>query len=229
MRLKPVGVDGLLAVLGEDISEETGARVAALDRALRAAALPGVTETVPAYASLLIRFDPFAVDYDDLRAAVERIESGLDAAETADGRIVELPVCYGGEYGPDLAFVAEHAGMTEDEVIRLHSGRDYRIYMLGFLPGFPYLGGLDSRLHTPRLDNPRTRIPAGSVGIGGAQTGVYPMESPGGWRLIGRTPVPLDDAARLPYRAGDRIRFVPVTEEEYADIARRSGEGGAWR
>ena len=229
MRLKPVGIDGLLAVLGEDISEATGARVAALDQALHAAALPGVTETVPAYASLLVRFDPFAVDFAELCAAVERMEAGLDGASAAVGKVVELPVCYGGEYGPDLAFVAAHAGLSEDAVIKLHSGREYRIYMLGFLPGFPYLGGLDARLHTPRLESPRTRIPAGSVGIGGAQTGVYPLDSPGGWRLIGRTPVPLDDAARLPYRAGDRIRFVPVPPEEYAAIARRCREGGSWK
>ena len=114
--------------------------------------------------------------------------------------------------------MAKHAGLSREEVIRIHSGQDYLIYMLGFLPGFPYLGGLDQRLFTPRLDNPRTRIPAGSVGIGGEQTGIYPMESPGGWQLIGRTPLNLfspDNGGKLMYEAGDRIRFVPISEAEY--------------
>ena len=132
--------------------------------------------------------------------------------------VVEIPVFYGGSYGEDLKDVAAHAGLTEEEVIKLHSSVDYNIYMLGFLPGFPYLGGLDPKLFTPRLDNPRTKIPEGSVGIGGEQTGIYPLESPGGWRLIGRTPLKLYDPDReqpFLYQAGDYIRFVPITAEEY--------------
>ena len=229
MILKPVGVDGVLAVLGEGISERTGARVSALRDALLRERLPGIREAAPAYASLLVRFDPFALDYQALCATLYRLEAGLGEASADPGRLVELPVCYGGGFGEDLPFVAARAGMCEDEVVRLHSGRDYRIYMLGFLPGFPYLGGLDARLHTPRLETPRTRIPAGSVGIGGQQTGVYPRESPGGWRLIGRTPVPLDDPERLPYRAGDRIRFVPIDAADYMEIERRCREGRPWR
>ena len=132
-----------------------------------------------------------------------------------------LLVCYGGEFGEDIAFVASHAGLTEQEVIDIHTGRDYLIFMLGFLPGFAYLGDMDKRLHTPRLSNPRTSIPAGSVGIGGEQTGIYPLASPGGWQLIGRTPVkPYDPTRAEPilYRAGDYIRFFAVDEQEYRRI-----------
>ena len=137
-------------------------------------------------------------------------------------RIVVIPVCYGGEFGPDLPTVAHHAGMSEQDVINLHSAHDYLIDMLGFLPGFAYLGGLDPRLHTPRLSVPRTEIPAGSVGIGGKQTGVYPMESPGGWQLIGRTPLTLFAPGEpLPSAAGDRIRFVPIDEGEFERIQKR--------
>ena len=229
MKLKPVGLDGVLAVLGDDISEATGARVAALNKALIREAPNGLIETVPAYASLLVRFDPLQTDADVLRRLLERLEAEGAAVGEDAGRIVEIPVCYGGDFGPDLPFVAAHAGVDEAEAIRLHSGRTYRIYMLGFLPGFPYLGGLDARLHTPRLDAPRTRIPAGSVGIGGQQTGIYPLDSPGGWRLIGRTPLKLDDAERLPYRAGDRIRFTPIGREEFAAIEARCREGKPWR
>ena len=143
-------------------------------------------------------------------------------------RIFEIPVCYGGEYGPDIQNIAEHAGLSQEEVIQIHSSRDYLIYMLGFLPGFTYLGGLDERLHTPRLANPRIRIPAGSVGIGGSQTGIYPLDSPGGWQLMGMTPGKTYDPARetpILVEAGDYIRFVPVEEEEYLQIKEAVSRG----
>ena len=149
-----------------------------------------MVETVPAFASLLITYDPLVTEYDTIADAVKKLADadGADAA-AGEGRLVTIPVCYGGDFGPDLPFVAQHAGLTEEEVIALHAGREYQIYMLGFLPGFPYLGGLDERLFTPRLGTPRTAIPAGAVGIGGEQTGIYPIASPGGWQLIGRTPL----------------------------------------
>ena len=180
-------------------------------------------ETIPAYASLLVKYDPFLTDYAALCDRLRALEKRLSASVVQTGKIVEIPVCYGGVYGEDLPFVAKHAGLSEKEVVALHSGQPYRIYMLGFLPGFPYLGGLNERLHTPRLSTPRTKIPAGSVGIGGKQTGIYPMESPGGWQLIGRTPLTLFAPGEpLPYAAGDRIRFVPIDEDEFARI--RKGE-----
>ena len=219
MDLRPVGVSGVLAVLDDSISESTGAQVAALREAIADAHISGVEETIPAYASLLVTYDPFLTDYAALCETLRMLEKQLSASSVRSGRIVEIPVCYGGAYGEDLPFVARHAGLSEQEVITLHSAQPYRIYMLGFLPGFPYLGGLDERLHTPRLATPRTKIPAGSVGIGGKQTGIYPMESPGGWQLIGRTPLTLfAPGESLPYAAGDSIRFVPVDEAEFARI-----------
>lgn len=222
----PVGDTGLLVSFEQRIAQSVGAAVAALNTRVAAAAIPGVVETVPAFASLLIFYDPLVTEYDAVAAAVQKLAQVPDSDTAAEeGRLVEIPVCYGGIFGPDLPFVAEHAGLTEKEVIELHAGREYRIYMLGFLPGFPYLGGLDERLFTPRLAAPRTAIPAGSVGIGGEQTGVYPIASPGGWQLIGRTPLKLFDpsSGRLPYAAGDRIRFCPITQDEFDAIARKEG------
>lgn len=224
VELFPVGDCGLLAVCGDRIDDRVGDRVTALDAAVRAARLPGVVETVPAFASLLVRYDPLLTDYDTLATAVGPLAARTRVHRRLGGRVVNIPVCYGGDYGPDLAFVAQHAGLTEGEVIRRHTAPRYRIYMLGFLPGFPYLGGLDPALFTPRLQNPRTAIPAGSVGIGGQQTGVYPVASPGGWQLIGRTPLRLFAPDRpLPYAAGDRIRFVPITAARFAELAQKEG------
>ena len=222
----PVGDCALLAVFEQRIAPEIGAAVAALNDRLHTAAIPGVGETVPAFASLMVTYDPLITDYDTVAAAVQKLADAADSGSTAGvGKLVTIPVCYGGEFGPDLPFVAQHAGLTEEEVVALHSGRDYRIYMLGFLPGFPYLGGLDKQLFTPRLGTPRTAIPAGSVGIGGEQTGIYPIASPGGWQLIGRTPLKLFDpaAGTLPYAAGDRIQFTPITRAEYDAIAKKEG------
>ena len=149
-------------------------------------------------------------------------------ADLSIRKIVPIPVCYGGEFGPDLANVAQLAGLSEDEVIAIHTERDYLIDMLGFLPGFAYLGGLDERLHTPRLTVPRTRIEPGSVGIGGAQTGIYPLASPGGWQIIGRTPLkPYDPDREEPilYAAGEYLRFVPITPDEYTAIEAQLAAG----
>lgn len=224
VELFPVGDCGLLAVCGQKIDEGVGDRVSALDAAVRKARLPGVIETVPAFASLLVRYDPLRTDYDTLAGEVTPLAARAGSGHHHGGRVVTIPVCYGGEFGPDLDFVARHAGLSPEEVIRRHTAPRYRIYMLGFLPGFPYLGGLDPALFTPRLDNPRTAIPAGSVGIGGQQTGIYPVASPGGWQLIGRTPLRLFDPDQPPrYAAGDRIRFTAITPEQFAELARKEG------
>ena len=173
---------------------------------------------IPAFTSLLINYDPRVVNYKTLTKRLQKLLKLDVNEETSTSRIFEIPVCYGGEYGPDIENIAKNAGLTEEEVIKIHSSKDYLIYMLGFLPGFSYLGGLDERIHTPRLANPRIRIPAGSVGIGGSQTGIYPLDSPGGWQLLGLTPVKTYDPERenpILFEAGDYIRFVPVSEEEY--------------
>ncbi len=219
--IKAVGASGLLVCFGAAVEEQINAKVMALAAALAAQPILGMGETVPSFASLLVYYNPLLTDYQTMKTAVEGAISAMGNVAAATGKTVEIPVCYGGKYGEDLAFIAQHAGMSEAEVIALHSSMPYRIYMLGFLPGFPYLGGLDERLHTPRLANPRTKIPAGSVGIGGQQTGIYPMASPGGWQLLGRTPLRLfapEQGGKLPYLAGDSIRFVPIDEATFLKL-----------
>jgi KipI family sensor histidine kinase inhibitor len=180
----------------------------------------GVSEVLPTYRSLLVNYDPFVTDFYELK---EKTEEKFRALRTQkiEGREFEIPVCYGGEFGPDLDFVAKFNGLSTEKVIELHCSRDYRIYMLGFLPGFPYLGGMDERIAAPRLEKPRTRIPAGSVGIAGKQTGIYPLESPGGWRVIGRTQFRLYNPLAenpVPISAGDTIRFIRISKSEYDEM-----------
>lgn len=213
MRIEPLGDRAVQIVLGDAPDEATRVRVAAAERRVREAAPPGVTECVPGFTSLTVHYDPLRAG--DVEEALRRVLAKLDDAEGGGGRVVEIPVRYGGEWGPDLEEVAALHGISADEVVRLHTEAEYRVHLIGFVPGFPYLGGLSPRLHTPRRDSPRTAVPAGSVGIGGGQTGIYPAESPGGWRLIGRTPLALFDPRRDPpalLRAGDLVRFRAVDE-----------------
>lgn len=208
MRIEPLGDGAVQIVLGDGPDEATRVRVAAAAERVRRATLPGGTECVPGYTSLTVHYDPLRVG--DVEGMLRRTLADPDHAQGGEGRLVEIPVRYGGEWGPDLEEVAALHGIAADEVVRLHTAAEYRVHLIGFVPGFPYLGGLSPRLHTPRRDSPRTTVPAGSVGIGGGQTGVYPVDSPGGWRLIGRTPLALFDPRRDPpalLRAGDRIRF----------------------
>jgi inhibitor of KinA len=212
-RLHASGDSLLLVELDARMAPEVNARAVALAAALRAARLAGVRDVVPSYASVGVHVDPLRLDITALeRAVAEAWDAGpADSAET--GPIVEIPVCYGGEYGPDLDEVAAFAHCSADDVVRRHSESVYRVYMLGFLPGFAYLGAVDETIAMPRRQTPRPAVPAGSVGIAGRQTGVYPSDSPGGWRLVGRTPWRMFDAARprpALLDAGDRVRFVPV-------------------
>jgi KipI family sensor histidine kinase inhibitor len=179
---------------------------------------------VPTYRSLSLHYDPLKLECERLKGFVTKALESIDSKNEASGRLILLPVLYGGEYGPDIQSVSEHTGLCPDEIIRRHASRDCYCYMLGFSPGFGYLGGMDEALATPRLKKPRARIPAGSVGIAGAQTGVYSMDSPGGWQLIGRTPVKLfdpDDEENLTLiEPGDRVRFCPISRGEYESISR---------
>lgn len=223
-RIKPVGDQAALVEFEQKIDESVNTEVMELASRIESMGRREFVETVPAFASLLVYYDPLRMSFAECAEILEKLASRTGTGAGHTGKLVEIPVCYGGIYGEDLEYVARHAGLTTEEVIRIHSGREYRIYMLGFLPGFPYLGGMDERLTTPRLSSPRTKIPAGSVGIGGSQTGIYPVYSPGGWQLIGRTPVTLFSPGKggtLPYEAGDRIRFVPICEEEYLQYAGR--------
>lgn len=222
------GDSALNLEFAKNISPETSAKIRMAAENLSADPIAGITELVPTFCSLMVYYNPLVITFDELATALRGKLRDVGEADLSVRKIVPIPVCYGGEFGPDLPTVAEHASMTEDEVIRTHAGRDYLIDMLGFLPGFAYLGGLDERLHTPRLATPRTRIEPGSVGIGGAQTGIYPLASPGGWQIIGRTPLaPYDPDRENPilYAAGEYLRFVPITPEQYAAIEAQLAAG----
>lgn len=231
--VEPLSEDALLLRFGERVDIGLNAQVHAVARRLRTEALHGVLDIAPAYASILLRFDPAAWDDASDRPPHARVEQALRAAlahapspaassDDAESRIVEIPVCYGGTHGPDLEALAAHAGMSSGEVVARHAAAFYTVAMLGFAPGFPYLLGLDPALHMPRRATPRTRVPAGSVAIGGAQTGIYSRELPGGWNLIGRTPLALFNPWQAPpclLAPADRVRFRAITTEEFAALA----------
>lgn len=227
-KILTAGDSALLIEFEQKIAPEINAQITAFVHLLKEQHIEGVTDLIPAFASLLINYDPRVIGYKDLKARIEELLKIEVSEEASEARVFEIPVCYGGEYGPDIANIAENAGLSEQEVIDIHCSKDYLIYMLGFLPGFVYLGGLDERIHTPRLANPRISIPAGSVGIAVSQTGIYPLNSPGGWQLLGMTPVKTYDPERetpILVEAGDYIRFVPVTEEEFLKIKKQVDDG----
>jgi len=228
MKLLDAGDAAVVVELGDAIDPAVNRRVHDLRRLIEHRRLAGITELVPTYRSLLVYYDPFVTSHAALGRALEELASGQADAARPPARVVEIPTAYGGEFGPDLGFVARHTGLRADDVVRIHSGTDYFVYMMGFTAGFPYLGGMSPDIAAPRLATPRTRVPAGSVGIAQQQTGIYPAESPGGWQIIGRTPLQLFDAARTPpviIEAGDHVRFVPVSTDAYKDIERQVGKG----
>lgn len=218
VRIAPAGDSALFVEFEERIDAAVNARAIALADALQAAGIGGVRDVVPTYRSVTVYFDPLRTDYAALIGRIEH-EIQQPTPSTSRGREpIRIPVCYGGDLGPDLADVAAFGRVTEDHVVRLHTSATYRVYMLGFVPGFAYMGLVDERIAMPRHSTPRVRVPLGSVGIAGVQTGIYPAETPGGWRLIGRTPIKPFDANRAePFlmRAGDVVQFFAIAREEY--------------
>jgi len=216
-----VGDRGLNMEFGNEISEEINQKIRATATAISQRQISGIKELIPTYRSLLIIYEPMEVSLKDLIAQLKLIQKDLGSLELPQPIVSVIPVLYGGDMGPDLDFVAEHNKISIDEVIAIHTSTNYLIYMLGFTPGFPYLGGMSEKIAAPRLSSPRTKIPAGSVGIAGKQTGIYPIDSPGGWQLIGRTPVKLYDPHRetpVLFEAGNYIRFKSIDKEAYAKV-----------
>lgn len=219
-KILPCGDRAVVVEFGNEISEECNKKVLDLYNALKKERRWGIVSMIPTYRSLLVKYDPLKIGYDELLSLLQAGGEHDDVEEFRPG-VYEIPVAYGGEFGPDLGFVAEYHGMTQEEVIKIHTEPIYRIYMLGFTMGFAYLGGMSEKIATPRLEKPRTEIKAGSVGIAGGQTGIYPLTSPGGWRLIGKTPVKLYDPKRekpILLEAGNYIKFVRISEDEFYKI-----------
>lgn len=227
-RLLPCADRAVTVEFGNTISEENSAKVAAFTARMNQFSLAGIEEIIPTYRSVTICFDPEVLPFSELEKTIQKAAKRQARRKQEKKRIFILPVAYGSEFGPDLERVASCAGISPIEVVRRHATRIYRIDMIGFLPGFPYLSEMDPTLETPRLASPRTVIPTGSVGIGGKQTGIYPMESPGGWNLIGRTPLLPYDKNRtppVPYQTGDYIRFLPILRAEYERLEKAVAAG----
>jgi KipI family sensor histidine kinase inhibitor len=227
MKILPASDSSLLVQFGATIASEFHQRVLALFRALLAENDPRIRNLHPAYASLLIDFDPLRLTHAELTAHLRELLDPALPAQQAPPRTIAIPVCYDAEFGPDLADVAAHQGISVDEVIRLHTSPTYLVYFLGFSPGFAYLGGLPPQLRTPRLATPRVGVPAGSVAIAADQTGVYPFDSPGGWRILGRTPRRMFDASANPptlLQPGDLVKFAAINRSAFADSP-KSAEG----
>ena len=217
-RIVAAGDSALVIELESRIDPVINARVIALAEAVQAATLAGVRDVVPTYRSLAIHFDPLRTEIDALTERIEREAARAGDSPEVARTPVQIPVCYGGELGPDLPAVAAFARVSEDEVVRLHTAGTYRVFMLGFVPGFAYMGIVDARIAMPRHAVPRVRVPARSVAIAGVQTGIYPAETPGGWQLIGRTPLePFDPDRAEPFlmKAGDAVQFFAIDRAEY--------------
>lgn len=233
-QMYPLGDSAIVLQFGRAASPEVNQKIRAFVSVLESNPFRGMAELVPAYSTLTIYYNPWVLSECGRHPAFSRVQELLKEMAGKTGKeeemqragLVKIPVCYGGRYGPDMEEVAQKSGLSPEEVIAVHSAPEYLVYMMGFVPGFPYLGGMDARIATPRKAVPRQKIPAGSVGIAGEQTGIYSLGTPGGWQLIGRTPLKLFNPERESpalLQAGDRIRFVPVSEEEY--LERKAGAG----
>lgn len=223
VKFMPSGDRAMVVEFGNAIDTRINDQVHTLARRIEEEQIPGIVELVPTFRSLMVYYDPFLTSYAKLKAVLENSgEIGAGSAKEKK-RILKIPCCYGARFGQDLADMEAYTGLDRDEIIAIHSSVDYKIYMMGFLPGFVYLGGLDKRIEIPRLKTPRVKIQPGAVGIAGNQTGVYPLASPGGWRLMGGTPVDFYDPDReepILCKAGEFIRFIPITIDDYYDIRR---------
>ena len=221
MRVIPAGDAALVAEFDERIDPAISARAAALAGTLVAERLAGVRDVVPTYRSVTVYFDPLQADQQKLTATLHRLAGAAEARELPRRPAISIPVCYGGDCGPDLSKVAAFAGVSEADVIDIHAAATYRVLMLGFTPGFAYMGIVDARIAVPRLETPRQRVPRGSVGIAKEQTGIYPSETPGGWQLIGRTPLRTFDLSRVdPFllHSGDEVQFMPIARKEFDEL-----------
>jgi KipI family sensor histidine kinase inhibitor len=230
-RILHAGENCLIVEFGDSIDLEINARVQALRAKIEGNPFPGFVDTVPTYRSLAVCFDALRYPPEKLGELLLRLSDDLTMEGRKDEELLLVPTCYEGDFAPDLERVASHAGITPDEAVRRHAAKDCYCYMLGFVPGYSYLGGMDPSLETPRLKEPREKIPAGSVAIGGKQTGIYPIDSPGGWNLIGMTPLRMFDPARNPaifLNAGMWVRFVPIGRDAFDRLAQEAASPG-WK
>lgn len=228
MKLMAAGDQVLVAEFGNQIDEQINDQVHALAKKIEEQKIPGIGEVVPTFRSLLIYYDSYRLSYKEAAEKITELARHLETGKASKKRIIKIPCCYGARFGPDLANMEKLTGLDRKEIIAIHSSVDYKVYMMGFLPGFAYLGGLDERIHVPRLKTPRLKISRGAVGIGGSQTGIYPMDSPGGWQLMGETPVDMYNPDReqpIFVHAGDYIRFIPISIMDYYDIRRAVLDG----
>lgn len=224
----PLGDSAFLIKLGNEISVEINKKIRALSIKISQSKIKGIVELIPAYNELLICYDPHLINFDILLERLKLIENSLSSITLPPPQLIHIPVCYEPEFALDIEIVASTNILSVDEVVRIHSSSHYLVYMLGFTPGFCYLGGMDFRLTTPRKDTPRIKIEAGSVGIAGNQTGIYPIDSPGGWQIIGKTPIKPFDPNRQPeflIEPGDYIKFDPISLKEFNDIQKMVEQG----
>ena len=216
------GESCVVVEFGDEINLELNRMVRYMFLSLKQMSIPGITELIPTYRSLYVEYNPLLIGLEELKKRLREVDEGTDEVDISPPRVVEIPTVYGGEHGPDLEFVANYNNLTQKEVVEIHTSQDYLVYMLGFTPGFAYLGGVSERIATPRLETPRLKVLAGTVAIAGQQTGVYPVDSPGGWRLLGKTPIQLFDPDRDPpallQPTSDYVRFVSIDEDEYQTI-----------
>lgn len=222
MKFLMAGDSSLVIQFEKEISVEVNKKIRRLMVALKEENVDGIIEMVPTYCSMLISYDPCKINYNNLRDIVEKVyKKGMETYEDEEVTLVEIPTLYNDECGPDLGYVADYNKLSKEEVIKIHTGTDYLVYMLGFMPGFTYLGGMSEKIACPRLESPRLQILPGSVGIAGKQTGMYPSLSPGGWRIIGRTPLKLynpENDIPVYINSGDYIRYISITKEQYEEI-----------